>query len=311
MAHAPYFADVADGPAEAQPAWLRTADELRVRVVTWPLSSAKGTVLLFPGRTEYCEKYARAAVDFHARGYAVITIDWRGQGLADRILPDARIGHVGDFADYQHDVRAMLAHARQTGLPEPYFLVAHSMGGCIGLRALMENLPVKAAMFSAPMWGINLSRAMRPVAWGLSGASRALRIDLRIAPGQRADNYLNRTTLLENALTRDADMFGYMQRQLDAHPELGLGGPSLWWLNRSLREMRALSQRPTPRHPAISFLGTDETIVDPARVRARMADWPNGELHVVQGGKHEMMMDTPETRRALYDKTAAFFARHA
>jgi len=50
----------------------------------WTGQHVKGTVLLFPGRTEYIEKYGPAAADFLARGFATVVIDWRGQGLADR-----------------------------------------------------------------------------------------------------------------------------------------------------------------------------------------------------------------------------------
>ncbi len=76
---------------------------------TGPQRTAKGTVLLFPGRTEYIEKYGRAARDLYQRGFATLTVDWRGQGLADRMLEDARIGHVHYFTDYQKDVAAMIA----------------------------------------------------------------------------------------------------------------------------------------------------------------------------------------------------------
>ena len=43
-------------------------------------------------------------------------------------------------------------------LPRPWRLLAHSMGGTIGLRALTRGVPVAAAVFSAPMWGIRVGR---------------------------------------------------------------------------------------------------------------------------------------------------------
>ena len=116
----------------------------------WPRGD-RGTILLFPGRTEYIEKYAHTAAAFGAQGYATLAVDWRGQGLSDRLLADARVGHVGQMCDYQLDVAAMREVAQAQELPRPYFLVAHSMGGCIGLRSLHAGLAVNAAMFSAPM----------------------------------------------------------------------------------------------------------------------------------------------------------------
>ena len=96
--------------------------------------------MILPGRTECIEKYGRAARDLVARGYSVISIDWRGQGLADRPLADHHAGHVGDFSEYQQDLDAMLAEAERAGLPKPYFMLAHSMGGAIGLRGLVRGL---------------------------------------------------------------------------------------------------------------------------------------------------------------------------
>jgi len=129
METAPFFEDIAFGPAGGAAHWLTTDDGARIRVGHWPFADAKGTVLMFPGRTEYIEKYGDAAREMQAHGYASVAIDWRGQGIADRFLPERRLGHVGTFADYQKDVRAVMDHVRALGLPEPYYLVAHSMGG--------------------------------------------------------------------------------------------------------------------------------------------------------------------------------------
>ena len=96
---------------------MTARDGVRLRVGLWPKRDARGTVLIFPGRTEYVEKYGRAASEFAARGYAVATIDWRGQGLSERLIDDPLTGHVFDFADYQIDVAALTEAAAEAGLP--------------------------------------------------------------------------------------------------------------------------------------------------------------------------------------------------
>ncbi|QEE36177.1 alpha/beta hydrolase [Octadecabacter sp. SW4] len=307
MEQAPFFADIADGPDGGVAHWLRCADGHRIRVGHWPLASAKGTVLLFPGRTEYIEKYGRAAQDLAQRGYATLAIDWRGQGIADRVHDNPAVGHVGRFEDYQLDAQAAVAHARELGLPEPFFLLGHSMGGCIGLRSLYEDLPVAAACFSAPMWGIQMAAPLRPLAWGLSTVSRSLGFSHAFAPGQVSDSYIEKVDFSENTLTSDRDMFDYMKAQLTAHPEFSLGGASLHWLNESLREMRGLSLRAAPNVPCVSFLGSDELIVDPDRIVARMRKWPQSELVMIPHARHEVMMETPETRKLVFDKACALF----
>jgi len=307
---APFHADLADGPDGGGALWFHAADQVRLRAGVWPIG-ARGTVLLLPGRTEYVEKYGRAARDLADRGYATLTIDWRGQGLADRALADPMTGHVQDFAQFQRDLDALMALADQLGLPQPRYLMAHSMGGCIGLRGLMRGIKVQAAAFSAPMWGISMAAAMRPVAAALSSLSVWTRQTHRYAPGTGPKTYVAEAPFAGNVLTSDPDMFAYMQRQVTARPELALGGPSLGWLHAALTECTALSLRPSPATPAICALGTNERVVDPAPVHLRMQSWPGGRLELYPGSEHEVLMETPASRNRFFDESAALFAANA
>ena len=307
---APLFDDVANGPSNGAAHWLTTSDKRRIRAGHWRPDGAKGTVLIFPGRTEYIEKYGITAKALTAAGYATLAVDWRGQGLADRLIADAALGHVGGFADYQHDVAALLAHAAAVDLPRPFYLIAHSMGGCIGLRALTQGLAVNAVMFSAPMWGIQMPRATRSFAWSLSTLSLPLKFDEKVVPGQSATSYLLQQPFAGNMLTNDPAIYAALGAQVKAHPALGLGGPTLRWLNKSLQEMRDLARLPAPAIPCITFLGSNESIVDPAAIRTRMARWPGGVLLEIKGGQHEMLMDAPEMRDNVTAKIIAHFDAH-
>lgn len=290
--------------------WRQTGDGIRLRLALW-LGGSKGTVLLFPGRTEAVEKYANIAQALTAAGLAVIAIDWRGQGLSDRLAQPASMGHVHHFADYQHDVAALVAQAQESGLPRPWHLLAHSMGGAIGLRALHHGLPVQSAAFCAPMWGIAIPPGKRTLAWMLSTAARLLRLDARFAPGEGPDCYAATAPFEGNLLTSDPTTFARLQDHLRQHPELALGGASLGWLGAALWEMRALTRHSAPDLPALAVLGTDEAIVVPDRIRHRMADWPEGELVEYRGARHELLMEVPAVRDAVIAQVLALFARAA
>ena len=302
---APFHAGLADAPPDATCVWLQ-AGAARIRVAWWKAGD-KGTVLLLPGRTECVEKYGRAAGDLVARGFSVITIDWRGQGLADRALPDRREGHVGDFSEYQQDLDALLAEATRAGLPQPWFMLAHSMGGCIGLRGLMRGMPVKAAVFSAPMWGIAMAAWLRPVASVVSALAAPLGLTNRFAPSTSAETYLLQAPFAGNVLTTDREMWDYMRRQVAEVPDLALGGPSIGWLKQALRECAALAVLPAPKVPAICALGTAEKVVDVPPVHLRMAGWANGQLDLYPGAEHEIMMEGPAVRQRFFDRAAALF----
>src|SRR5499426_1951201 len=78
---------------------LKTPDGVSLRFARWaPPPGRKGTVCLFQGRSEFIEKYFETVRDLRARGFAVATLDWRGQGLSQRLVGDRYRGHVGSFS---------------------------------------------------------------------------------------------------------------------------------------------------------------------------------------------------------------------
>ena len=312
LEEAPFFDDVAEGPLGGVAHWVTTTDGLRIRIGHWRADgdAQQGTVFLFPGRTEYVEKYGRTAAALAEQGFCTLTVDWRGQGLADRMLGDARAGHVHRFSDYQLDVMAMTEAASNLELPQPWYLMAHSMGGCIGLRALHLGLPVNAAVFTGPMWGIGMSAPLRPAAWALSWGSTLVGLSHIYAPGTKPEAYVTSEKFENNQLTSDPEMYAYMQRQVDAHPELKLGGPSLLWVHEALTECRALAQMPSPDLPCLTFLGTNERIVDNSRIFDRMAHWPGGRLELIEDGEHEVLMETAEIRAQVIGDSVALFREH-
>lgn len=304
--HAPYHADLADGPPSGHARWLTTDDGVRIRVAVWP-EGAKGTVLILPGRTECVEKYGRTAADLAQHGYAALSVDWRGQGLSDRPAKSPMTGHVRRFTDYQRDLAATMAALPDLGLPQPLFLLAHSMGGAIALRALIEKLPVQAAVFTAPMWGIRITPSLRPVAWALASSARMVGRGLSLAPGTDLTNYLAVAPFQDNVLTTDPEMFAWMKQQVTQRPELGLGGPSLNWLHEALLECRRLRFAHSPDVPALTFLGTLEKIVAVEPIVQRMKRWPGGVLDLVPQAEHEVLMETPAIRAHVLDRMVALF----
>lgn len=284
-----------DAPPEARALWIRAADGVRLRVGVLG-QGARGTIVLFPGRTEMIEKYLGVAPALMAAGHGLAVIDWRGQGLSDRATPDPELGHVGDFAEFQQDVAAYLAALRALEMPEPWYLLAHSMGGCIGLRAILRGFRPHAAAFSAPMWGLAMTPVNRLMGWTLSSAARVLGRGTRPVPGLAEEATLDRMAFDTNALTTDRATFDAMQAQVRAHPALALGPPSLGWLNAALREMRALSRLHSPDLPALIAVGNLEKIVSPEAIAARAARWPGARLLRYPGAEHELMMERAAVR---------------
>lgn len=297
--------------AGASALWLKADDGIRLRVVVWPQAAARGTVMILTGRTEHAEKYAATARDLNAAGFAVAAIDWRGQGLSERLTGDPRKGHVGDFADYQRDLASFGALVRAE-LPGPLFLLGHSMGGCIGLRGLINGFSVRAAAFSAPMWGIKVpgdrNRLSERLAW--LGVRAGMAERYAPPPASGAVSPSESGPFDGNTLTSDLAEWDHMQAELRAHPELVIAGPTLGWTARALTECRTLAALPAPALPCLTAVGSEERIVLPAAIEARMAAWPGGHLLPIPGARHELLMETPALRQIFLDAAIGHFAAH-
>lgn len=307
---ATFYNDLADGPQGGQAWWATTEDGVRIRIGGWHADDAKGTVLLFNGRSEYIEKYGRNAADFLSHGYNLLSLDWRGQGLADRQTKDPNAGHVCDFEDYQKDVRALMANAKEAGFDGPYFLIGHSMGGGIGYHALADGLPVKAAAFSGPMWGLTVPLVFRPFARLIARTAVAFGRGHDYILTGKPESYLIYQDFDGNELTNDPDMYAYLRKQVENVPGFALGGPTMKWLAKAFEEMEFIQTSEPPKVPVKAYVGTEEEIVHPDKIKDRIARWPGAEVVEYEGGRHEMLMDTPELRGRMTDDILQFFEQH-
>jgi len=309
MEQAPFHIEIAQGPEHGVAYWITSEDELRLRVAVWQAQGeTKGTILLFPGRTEYIELQGRTARDFAVQGYTVFTIDWRGHGMSDRIASDPNALHVNRYSDYQRDVWAMVQAAHDLKLPRPWFLFGNSMGGCIGLRAIIEGLDVAACAFSAPMWSIKMSNVQRVIAIPVTWAACVLGKGQAYVPGHTNENYALSNPFEGNRMTCDPDYYNYWVNQAHAQPSLQTAGSSMRWLHESLLECRRLSNLDPPDIPGVAFWGDCDALVDFEPIAARMSTWKNGTVERIENAKHALFLEKPETRRILLTKTDQLFS---
>ena len=82
-------------PLGASVGYLKGKRGVRLRFARWPssLKQRHGTVCVFPGRTEFIEKYFEVVGELRRRGFAVAVLDWRGQGGSSRLLKNSLKGH--------------------------------------------------------------------------------------------------------------------------------------------------------------------------------------------------------------------------
>lgn len=268
---------------------------------------ARATVVILPGRTEFIEKYDETIADLAAAGHAVAIFEWRGQGGSDRFLPHRQRCHVPAVEDYLADLAAVIEHLESRKLPRPFVMLAHSMGGHVGLRYLRgRSQTFVGAVMSAPMFGIDLRPLPEPLARLFCELAIGLGAGWRYAPGQR-DFDLARCI----PLTSCPVQFGSLRQRLAASPELAVGGVTCGWLGASLRSI-ALTRRPgfveAIATPVLVCQAGRETLVCNRAQAALARRLPRGRLLVFPEARHELLHERPPTRRRFLQAFDAFTA---
>lgn len=275
----------------------------RLRYAWWnALKAPRGTVLILPGRVEFIEKYATEMVgELLARGFAVVALDWRGQGLSDRPLADHDKGHIDHFETYLADLRLFLDAVVTPLAPRPILALCHSMGGHLFLRslALYGSAPVAAGVVTAPMTGLTQEALLRTVL-GLTPPLPSL--DRCYLFGTGAFNPA-RYPFRNNVLTHDERRYHFTAQWFAADPRLSLGGPTLGWSRQALRSMAA-GLAPGALEgidlPLLLVSAAADTLVNPASHGPVVARLRHGKLATIAGARHEVMMETDAMRAAFW-----------
>jgi lysophospholipase len=296
-------------PEGAVSGMIKTRDGAEIRFARWaPPPGRKGTVCLFQGRAEFIEKYYETVRDLRARGFAVATIDWRGQGGSERALRNSRKGYVRRFSDYQIDLESFINEVVLPDCPPPHFALAHSMGATVLLRAAYHGLRwFDRMVLLAPMVALPGKRR--------SLITRALVRTLRYAglgsqyvPGGDASVMMQRP-FVGNYLTSDPVRYARNIAVLEAEPALAIGWPTVAWTDAAFRVMGEISQPSYPGHIRQPILiiaaGHDQIVSTPAidefSVRLRA-----GSHLIVPGARHELLMEQDRFRSQVFAAFDAF-----
>jgi lysophospholipase len=260
-------------------------------------------VIVQGGRGEFIEKYASEVVgELLDRGFAVMALDWRGQGLSDRPLPQRHeAGHIDRFETYLADFKLFLDTIVVPTARRPLLALSHSMGGHITLRYLAEQGggPFAAAVLCSPMMGLHNEVFLRLVLNLIPERPANEQRDLFSTPPFM---WLGRD-VAANRVTHDERRFRWTDDWFKADPRLSLGGPTIGWARQATRSMRLAR---TPGYldrvalPTLLFSAGQDAIVDP-RVHTPVAARLMQCRHVtIAPADHEIMMETDDIRARFW-----------
>ncbi len=292
-------------PAGAVSGYLQCADDVRIRFAHWPPAvgvTRRGTVTLLPGRAEFIEKYYEGVRDLTARGFAVATLDWRGQGGSDRLLANPRRGYVPDFLDYQRDLAALMRQVVLPDCPPPHYALAHSMGGAVLLDALIAGHRwFDRAVLAAPMLAIQLG-PMTGTARLIAAVGTAVGLGRAYVPGG-GDRPINFRPFPVNRVTSDPVRYARVAQFISQYPDLGLGSPTLAWLTAAFAAMARITAPEALRSirlPLLLMAGGADRIVSNRMIEHVASRLIAGAQLVVPAARHELMMERDALRSQFW-----------
>jgi lysophospholipase len=282
-----------------------------LRTMIWCPQNAAQTIVLLNGRGDFIEKYAELIGDLLAKGFAVATMDWRGQGLSGEVTPPPRRTHIEDFDIWLSDASLWLCDVVQKNCPGPYYLLAHSMGGHLGLRLLHDMPEVFAhAVLLAPMLGLQTPPFSVKFARRVAALAVHMGQGERFGFGQLPYSALFQSAIRMNRLTSDKARFEQEAAAIDANPALAIGGVSYAWVHAAFSSCQLLEgtgYAEAIATPTLFLAAEREVLVDNVAMQAFAARMPAAQFEIIADGRHELFREREAIRTNVLRKIFMFY----
>ena len=274
-----------------------------------PDGAVRAVAVLTPGRGAPIEKYFEPIRELRSRGFAVWSMDWRGQGGSDRYLGNPQKGHsLGfehDVADLDHFINSIVERKGK-----PTFFVAGSMGAHIAIR-YMHDRPgsVDFAVLVSPMLDIHTGKWPRWVIRTLAKLATTLGFRDHYIPGGR--DWTPDASRLEEARlsTSDPERYSVAYTYLRERTELRVGDPTYGWLALAFESIAAVKERAyltSISTPVLMVSAMSDRQVLPEPQSHACDVLPNCEFVPVEGARHDLYMECDEYRNMLYGAIEKF-----
>ncbi len=288
---------------------LTTRDNVTLRFARFaPPPGRKGTVVVLQGRAEYIEKYFETVRDLRARGFAVATFDWRGQGLSKRALSDPQKGHVRNFAEYVTDLETVMKQVVLPDCPPPLYALAHSMGSAVALKACHDGSRwFDRIVLASPMIALPASRMTRAA----GPLARIMRLFGRgsgyVPTGHGAP--IGVDDFIGNVLTSDPVRYARNMAVLEEAPELGIGAPTIAWADAALRLMKQFAvpgYAGSLRQPILMVAAGSDDVVSTPAIEIFGMNLLAGSHLILAGARHEILQEQDQYRDQFWAAFDAF-----
>ena len=297
-------------PSGGESFFYKTLDGVNLRIAIWNQSSSKGTVLLQSGRTEFIEKYYEVIQEFIQRGFCVALMDWRGQGLSERVAKDIRIGHVKNFSDYDSDFEEVIEKVYQDSCPRPWIAVGHSMGGCLVASTAAKNTNIfDAIILCAPMLSLQMPTLVKKLTYIFGFIAKVGLEEKAVAkPEWRKDKGWRENPFKENQVTSDQKRYERTLRLIREHEELAIGGLTIGWVYGALKRTKEMSSPgwiKKIKQPLLLLNANKDKLVNP-KENKKICSQSNTVTIEDVDSEHEILMETDLIRDQAWNAIDEF-----
>jgi lysophospholipase len=288
-----------------------TADGATLRWCHLAAANPRAECVLVGGFGDFIEKQYETIRDLAARGLSIWCFDWRGQGGSTR---PKRWPHRPRARRFERDAEelAQFATAKlQSGLPR--VLIAHSMGGAIGLLCLRGHPDLfSAAILSAPMLGLLNGRTPPTLLRALTGPVRLTPLGFCRLPGTYRWRPDRPPTPERSRISSDAARCRIRHAWVTSEPALRLDQPTYGWLDPALSLITRIGKRrflEGIKTPILLGSAGREHIVAPAAHYRAARLLPDCTLVELPESKHEPFMERDPIRDKWFDEIDRFLTK--
>ena len=300
-------------PSGGKSFFYTTLDGVNLRIAIWNQSSSKGTVLLQSGRTEFIEKYYEVIQEFIHRGFCVALMDWRGQGLSERLAKDVHIGHVKNFSDYDSDFEEVIEKVYQDSCPRPWIAMGHSMGGCLVASTAAKNTNLfDAIILCAPMLSLQMPALVKKLIHIFGFIAKVGLEEKAVAkPEWSKDKGWRESSFRENQVTSDQTRYERTLRLVREHEELAIGGLTISWVYGALKRTKEMSSPgwiKNIKQPLLLLNANKDKLVNPTENK-KICDQSDTVTIEDIDSEHEILMETDLIREQAWNAIDEFLKK--
>jgi lysophospholipase len=218
--------------AKGEQGQLTSFDGKKLQYHYFQHPNAHSNLIIATGWTEGAPKYAELIYDLHQAGVETFIMDWRGQGLSERLIQDTQVTWVADYGDFVKDLHQFVTEVVKPRARLPLTIMGHSMGANVTTLYMTQHPEVfDRAVLSSPMLDMILGPYPTWVGRAISWFYNAVGFGTSMVWGH---SYFD-PSKSENWVTHSKSRWNFWNQYKVDHPQYVLNAASFRWVLEGLK----------------------------------------------------------------------------